>query len=97
MPYRRPCEPRTHVSPEDAARILRMNVHTLYRALRRNEIPNVMVGPMYRIPVEWLLMEPVPASGSWFQLELSYDWPKATYKPKVKTWRNVPGKPVTML
>lgn len=79
----------TYVSPEDAARILRVNVHTLYRALRRSEVPAMRVGPYFRIPVTFLLLEPPAALPALprhepDQLEFEYDVP---IHP-VRVWRN---------
>ena len=48
-----PTEP-SYVSPETAASLLRVNLNSVYRALRTSEIPHVRIGREYRIPVEFL-------------------------------------------
>lgn len=52
--------PVQYVSCSDAARILRVNLNTLYRAIRSNEIPHVEVGGGYVIPLEFLGVTPEP-------------------------------------
>lgn len=47
-------------SPEDAARVLRVNINSLYRALRTNEVPHIRIGRDYRIPLEFLGITPEP-------------------------------------
>lgn len=81
-------------SPEDAARVLRLNVHSIYRALRRNEIPHKMVGPYYRIPCQFLLMDPPPVPKVLSQevpgqLALDLGVPLIP----VRVWRNRDGLP----
>ena len=44
------------LSVEDAARMLRMNPHTIYRNL--SDVPHVRLGTYIRIPCEWLYLEP---------------------------------------
>jgi excisionase family DNA binding protein len=45
---------------EDAAKLLRVNVHTLYRAVARNDFPHQKIGPYIKIPAEALLLTPLP-------------------------------------
>jgi excisionase family DNA binding protein len=74
-----------YLSPEQAAQILRMSVHTLYRVLRRSEIPAMRVGPHFKIPVTFQRWQ-WPLRHRWRlqQLEFEYDVP---IHP-VKVWRN---------
>lgn len=58
MPAR--VQPVQYVSPEDAARVLRVNLNTLYRALRTGEVPHHKIGRDYRIPLEFLGITPEP-------------------------------------
>jgi len=45
---------------EDAALLLRVNVHTLYRAVQRNDFPHQRIGKYIKIPAEALLLTPLP-------------------------------------
>ena len=45
---------------EDAARLLRVNVHTLYRAVQRNDFPHQKIGVYIRIPAQALRLTPLP-------------------------------------
>jgi len=58
MPARIP--PVQYCSPEDAARVLRVNINSLYRAIRSKEFPAVCIGREYRIPLEALGITPEP-------------------------------------
>jgi excisionase family DNA binding protein len=93
-----------YVSVEYAAKVLRINKHTLYRAVARDEIPVVRVGSYIRIPVQFLMFEPKPrkplstalsteVNG---QLAFTFDVPIIP----VKLWRNtgesVKNNPVTL-
>lgn len=49
--------PLAYYRPEDVAEILGLNIHTIYRALARGEIPYIR-SPYYHIPCQWLGMEP---------------------------------------
>ena len=49
---------------EDAANLLRVNIHTLYRAVAANDFPHSRVGPYIRIPCEALLLTPHPSTRS---------------------------------
>ena len=53
-------QPVQFVSPEVAAQVLRVNVNTLYRALRDNDFPHTKIGRDYRIPLEALGVTPEP-------------------------------------
>lgn len=53
-------QPVQFVSPEVAARVLRVNLNTLYRALRDNDVPHIKIGRDYRIPLEFLGVTPEP-------------------------------------
>lgn len=99
-----PTAPLTHRAwwtVDDAAALLRMNPHTLYRAVRRGEVPAQRIGIYIRIPAEFLGMrvakpDPyVPASRTYhqddpLQMELPLD-PKCLVP--VRVWRNT-GKPI---
>lgn len=52
--------PIQYVSPEHAAQVLRVNVNTLYRAIRSYDVPAVRVGRDYRVPVEFIGVTPEP-------------------------------------
>lgn len=52
--------PVQYVSPEVAARVLRVNINSLYRALRSNEVPSHRIGREFRIPLEFLGVTPEP-------------------------------------
>lgn len=84
-----------YVSVEDAARILRVSRWTLYRNM--HEVPHVMVGTEYRIPVEWLFMEPpkVRLGRTECAAPRFYDQPALFDVAPVRTWRNS-GKPVML-
>jgi excisionase family DNA binding protein len=41
-------------SPAEAARILKLDVRTVYGALERGQIPHTKIGQKYQIPVSWL-------------------------------------------
>lgn len=45
---------------EDAAKLLRVNVHTLYRAVARNDFPHQKIGKYIKIPAQALLLTPLP-------------------------------------
>lgn len=87
---------------DDAAALLRMNPHTLYRACRTGDIPAKKLGNYWRIPAEALgfrVEQPaLPSAASRVyhlhndpdQLELPLD--PACLVP-VKVWRNT-GKPI---
>lgn len=99
-----PTGPLTHRpwwTVDDAAALLRINPHTLYRAVARGEVPVQRVGPYIRIPAEFLGMHVaaparyVPASRTYHhsdpdQLELPLD-PRCLIP--VKVWRNT-GQPI---
>lgn len=42
------------ITPEEAARLLRVSTHTVYRALRKGKLPGGKVGNQWRIPVSEL-------------------------------------------
>jgi hypothetical protein len=82
---------------EETAQILRVNPHTLYRAIRRKEVPVMTLGCEYRIHVSFLGWEYVPppeiaklesdeVAG---QLAFEFDVPVRG----IKVYRNT-GKPV---
>lgn len=54
---------RAYVNVDELARILRVCPKTVYRALRRNEIPYLKVGPYYRIPVSYIGLQMPKAQG----------------------------------
>lgn len=49
---------------EDAARLLRVNIHTLYRAIARDDFPHQKIGPYIKIPAEALFLTPLPETRS---------------------------------
>lgn len=53
-------QPVQYVSPEQAAQVLRVNVNTLYRAIRSYDVPAVRIGREFRVPVEFLGVTPEP-------------------------------------
>ena len=73
---------------EEAARILRMNPHTIYRNLA--DVPHIRSGTLIRIPCDFLLMNPPPVrvfgriyqAPTWWQDVLPFD-----VKPE-RRWRN---------
>lgn len=80
----------------DAAQMMRLNPHTLYRAIARGEVPVMRVGTYIRIPAEHLglrVVKPAHAhqhtrsyhADDPYQLELPLD-PKCLVP--VKVWRN---------
>ena len=77
-----------YVSVDDAARILRMSAWTLYRNME--DIPHIKVGPEFRIPVEFLMMEPPPIKvyGKVYQPRF-YHQPFLPFEVKpIRSWRN---------
>lgn len=74
-------EPR-YMQPEDVAQALRLNINTVYRALRACDIPHMRLGNEYRIPIEWLypgyvpkkVYIPVDRYTPWIQEELPLRW-----------------------
>jgi excisionase family DNA binding protein len=52
--------PVQYVSVSTAARILRVNVGTLYKAIHAQEVPYVQLGREFVIPVEFLGVTPEP-------------------------------------
>lgn len=42
------------ITPEEAAKLLRVNTHTVYRALRKGKLPGGKVGKQWRIPLSEL-------------------------------------------
>lgn len=66
-----------YVTPEQVADTLRMNVNTVYAALRRHEIPHIMVGRYYKVPVEFLGIhppKPILSRRGVGQLTLPLEW-----------------------
>ena len=55
---------RAYVNVDELASILKVHPKTIYRALRRQEIPYVRVGPYYRIPVSYIGLPMPPAYGT---------------------------------
>jgi excisionase family DNA binding protein len=47
-----------YLTPAEVAKILRVNVETVYRKVAADEIPHVRVGRRIRIPRNWA--EPAP-------------------------------------
>lgn len=45
------------LTPEEAARILRMSRNGIYAAIARGEIPSVRIGRCIRVPSAWLRRE----------------------------------------
>lgn len=93
---------RPSVTVDEAATMLRINKHTLYRAVRRGEVPTVRIGRYVRIPVTFLGLEPPEVSTptlssvarvgeSRYGDQLEFDL--HPIPQQVRTWRNT-GKPV---
>lgn len=79
---------------EDAAALLRVNVHTLYRAIARDDFPHQKIGKYIKIPAQALLLTPLPDPlvsrvfpTNYVQLELPLDPPPVP----VRRYRN--GQP----
>ena|SRR5690349_16109472 len=51
-------------SVEDAAKLLRVNIHTLYRACAADDFPHKRVGPYIKIPAEALRLTVLPSTQS---------------------------------
>jgi excisionase family DNA binding protein len=71
-------------TPEEAARVLRVNVHSLYRAIRRGDFPHQRIGMYIKIPAEAMGLTPLPdpivrrvlkSQERWEQMELPLDPP----------------------
>lgn len=79
--------------------MLRVNVHTIYRAVARNELAHQRIGPYIKIPAQALGLTPLPdpivervlrSQERWEQLELPLDPPPIP----IRLWRDgTPKRP----